>query len=63
MRVELALWGHMAVDETVWLFHDTHLNGTPNTDMVRAVTEYAEANGWTYDDFRNYSHGLGRMRR
>lgn len=63
MKAELALWGRIATDQTVWLFHDTWMYGPPNVEMVRAITEYAEANNWTYEDYRQDSHGLGRMRR
>lgn len=63
MKAELELWSQFADDSTVWLFHDTHMYGVPNVEMVSAITEYAEANGWRYDEPRKDSHGLGRMRR
>lgn len=63
MRAELALWGNLAYDGTVWLFHDTYMYGPPNVDMNTAIMQYAARNGWTYDDYRQDSHGLGRMRR
>jgi hypothetical protein len=62
MKAELELWGSLATKETVWLFHDTHLYGTPNVEMTRAIKEYAESHDWIYDDWRQDSHGLGRMR-
>ncbi len=63
MKAELALWNNMAGRDTTWLFHDTWMYGPHNVEMCRAITEFAEANGWTYDDWRQDSHGLGRMRR
>lgn len=63
VKIELELWSQFADDSTVWLFHDTAMYGVPNVEMVRAITEYADANGWRYDEPRTDSHGLGRMRR
>jgi cephalosporin hydroxylase len=63
MKAELGLWGPLADEQTVWLFHDTWMYGPPNVEMTRAIVEYAAANGWVYDDYRKDSHGLGRMRK
>lgn len=63
MKAELLVWGPLADDSTVWLFHDVMMYGPENVEMVRAIKEYAAANGWTYDVPRLDSHGLGRMRR
>jgi cephalosporin hydroxylase len=63
MAAELAVWSALATDETVWLFHDTWMFGNRNDDMIRAITEFAGAKGWTFEDFRPVPHGLGRMRK
>lgn len=63
MKAELELWGQIATDDTVWLFHDTWMYGPPNIEMVSTIINYAEVNGWKYDDLRTDSHGLGRMRK
>jgi hypothetical protein len=62
MKAELELWGYLAGRETMWLGHDSHMYGVWNADMMRAVIEYAEREGWVYDDYRQDSHGLWRMR-
>jgi cephalosporin hydroxylase len=62
MHAELPIWMPMAGDETVWLFHDTHMFGAPNDSMVRAIKAW-ECYGWVYDDWRPETHGLGRMRK
>ena len=63
MQQELALWSYVATDSTVWLFHDTW----SCKGMTAAIREFAQANGWTYDDFRcetaTSQCGLGRMRK
>jgi len=58
---ELKVWEAVAGLETVWLFHDTYMHGTRNTDMIRAIEEHIKATGWVYDDYRTEAHGLGRM--
>ncbi len=63
MQAELNLWQELANDATTWLMHDTNMYGVPNVEMVKAITEFADANGWRYEDYRQDSHGLGRMRR
>jgi len=59
---ELELWNPFAGNETVWLFHDTYMNGIYNP-MTDAIKEWAEENGWIYEDVSKESHGLGRMRK
>ena len=63
MKSELDIWRYIAGEETVWLFHDTHMFGFPNDDMVKAIEGFAEENGWVYEDWRPQPHGLGRMAR
>jgi len=63
IRQELRVWGPWATEQTVWLFHDTWMFGVHNDSMVGAIKEYADRNGWIYEDFRPEPHGLGRMRR
>ena len=62
MAAELVVWSVAADEDTIWLFHDTHMWGQPNTDMVRAIESFAGATDWVYEDFRQQAHGLGRMR-
>lgn len=62
MSEELKLWKHIANENTVWLFHDTWMFSCFNEGMVKAITEFADANGWVYDDWKTEPHGLGRMR-
>lgn len=63
MQAELNLWSPLACPETVWLFHDTWTC----RGMTLAITEFASANGWIYEDYRKdtgiYQCGLGRMTR
>lgn len=61
MSAELALWNALADDSTIWLGHDSWMFGVWNADMMRAVTEFADQYGWTYDDLRQDSHGLWRL--
>lgn len=63
MQAELSVWPLLAGPETVWLFHDTWMFSCFNEGMVRAIQEFADKNGWVYDDFKPEPHGLGRMRR
>ena len=64
MKEELELWSNLSHSGTVWLFHDTHMWGHPNPDgMVEAIREFAEREGWRYEDYRKQQHGLGRMTR
>ncbi len=63
MKAELELWQGIADDETVWLMHDTWMYGVKNEGMVKAIEEFAKEYGWRYEDYRQDSHGLGRMRR
>jgi cephalosporin hydroxylase len=62
MQKELEVWKEMAGDETVWLFHDTHMFGFYN-HMNDAIEEFAEKNGWVWEDWKKEMHGLGRMRK
>jgi len=63
MLAEVALWSRLATDETVWLFHDTHMFGVRNDEMIRAIEEFATENGWVWEDWKTEPHGLGRMRK
>ena len=61
MTAELANWGPYAAPDTLFLFHDTWLYGGYNEPMNRAIIEWADANGWLFEDWKKERHGLGRM--
>lgn len=63
MAAELPVWAEMADEDTVWLFHDTWMFGCWNEGMCKAIVEFAQANGWEFEDYRKETHGLGRMRK
>jgi cephalosporin hydroxylase len=63
LMAELKVWSQIATDETIWIGHDSWMMGEYNTDMMRALEEWAPSNGWRWDDYRQDSHGLWRMTR
>lgn len=60
MQRELEIWSQLADENTVWVFHDTHMFGFYN-HMTDAIKEYAEKNNLVYSDISTDSHGLGYM--
>jgi len=62
MKKELPLWEPFTGPITLWIFHDTWMNGEYN-HMTDAIKEFAAAHGWEYEDYSKESHGLGLMRR
>lgn len=61
MRQELEVWYPITCPETVWLFHDTWMQGTYNP-MTDVIKEFAAAHPpLVYVDLSRQSHGLGMM--
>ena len=60
MKRELELWGKLASNDVLWMFHDTNMEGKYN-HMTDAIKEYAIVNGYSYYDFTLQCHGLGMM--
>lgn len=63
MRAELNMWKSVMCATTIVLMHDSHMFGTPNIDMVSAITDFCDANPeWEYIEITQESHGMGMMR-
>lgn len=60
MAIELPLWNQIAGEHTKWVFHDTYMMGEYN-HMTDAIKEFAEKNGFKYQDLSTEAHGLGMM--
>lgn len=62
MDAELKMWSCLAGENTVWLFHDTYMFSVYNP-MADAIKEFAQKNGWVYEDIDTSPHGLAKMSR
>lgn len=61
MKSELNLWKDLAKDTTIWLFHDTWMDGTYN-HMTDAIIQFSESNPqWKYIDLSKENNGLGAL--
>jgi len=60
---ELPVWERLATESTIWLFHDTFMNGVHN-HMTDAITDFCKSHPeWEYVEVTKESHGMGMMRR
>jgi len=59
---EIKVWTWFADPGTLWIFHDTWMNGERNR-MTDAILEWVEANPeWEFIDYSREWNGLGLMR-
>jgi len=59
---ELRVWARFADSGTLWIFHDTWMNGERNR-MTDAIEEWVEAHPeWEFIDYSREWNGLGLMR-
>ena len=61
LKQELEVWKELAHDKTLWLFHDTWMQGRYN-HMTDAAKEFVLIDTrWEYKDITQNNNGLGAL--
>ena len=60
MTKELDIWQALGVDPTIWVFHDTWMEGRYNL-MTDVIKEFASKQGMRYLDYSKSCNGLGMV--